>query len=419
MSKKPAAWVTSVGVPLVAVSQLRAEGSIGYTHETYAEDHGRMTVQTESVRVHAAISPTVDFTLRGVYDGISGATPIGAPPIDQLTIVNPQTHQRVPPSAITGFTRPLNGMSGASSPSQASPLGVVPLAGSHDIRRGLDVTSGVAFGPARFIPEFSYSKENDYISYSGALNGTYDLNNKNTTLNAGWSHSYDQVLSNPFTYIRSTAIKNSDDFVLGVTQLLGPRTIFSANATFTYEHGYLNDPYRSVVFDETSLDPNAHVILNGEKRPSERSQEAILLTLTQSFPALNASVEGTYRFYHDSYGIDAHTMGVGWFQKFGRSVVVSPSFRYYRQSSASFYGIQFPGDPANDPSRVPRFYSSDYRLSFLETYTLGIEADITLHDQWHLHLGYQRYWMHGLDGVTVQSTYPNANVYTIGLTFSY
>ena len=112
---------------------------------------------------------------------------------------------------------------------------------------------------------------------------------------------------------------------------------------------------------------------------------------------MNASVEASYRFYHDSYGIIANTVGVEWFQKIGQSAVVSPSFRYYRQGAAHFYGIQFPGDPNFDPAHVPTYYSSDYRLSFLETFTLGIEATIHLGEQCDLRLGYQRYWMRGLD----------------------
>ena len=106
-------------------------------------------------------------------------------------------------------------------------------------------------------------------------------------------------------------------------------------------------------------------------------------------------------------------------QKIGHYGVISPSFRYYRQGAAHFYGIQFPGDPVNDRAHVPSFYSSDYRLSFLETFTLGLDADVKLRDQWDLHLGYQRYWMRGLDGKTLQSTYPSAHIFTVGLTFSY
>ena len=411
-------WIMGVGVPFLAVAQSRAD-DIGFAHETYVEDHDRMSVQTESLRAHITATPWLDFTVRGVYDGITGATPIGAPAIKQLKLVDFRTHQPIPPSTIAGYTRPLNAVSGASSVTQATPQDVVPLANSHDIRRGVDIMSGLTFGPNRIVPEISYSNEHDYISYSGAINYIRELNDKNTTLNVGWSHSYDQVLSNQFTYITRDQVKNTDDFILGATQVLTPGTLFSANATIGHEDGYLDDPYRSVVFQETVLDPNARVILHGEKRPGTRDSQAILLTLTQSVPKLNASVEGSYRFYHDSFGIIANTFNIAWFQKIGQIGVISPSFRYYRQGAAHFYGIQFPGDPVNDPAHVPSVYSSDYRLSFLEAFTLGIDADVKLHEQWDLHFGYQRYWMRGLDGETLQSTYPSAHIFTVGLTFSY
>ena len=411
-------WMMGVGVPLLAVAQARGDDEFGFTHESYVEDHGRMTVETETVRLRKTFTPWLDLTARGVYDGISGATPLGAPAIDQLRLQQPKTHTPVPTAAITGFTRPLDGISGAS-PAQVLARNTIPLATSHDIRRGIDITTGLTFGPNRLAPEFSYSKETDYVSFAGALNYSLELNDKNTILNAGWSHSYDRVLPNQFTYLTRRAIKNSDDFILGFTQLLSPGTVFSLNGTVSHAEGYLGDPYRSVVFDETHLDPDARVVLDGEKRPSTRDAQALALSITQAVKPLNASVEATYRYYHDSYGIIANTVGIAWFQKIGQMGVISPSFRYYRQGAAHFYDIQFSGDPASDPSHVPRYYSSDYRLSFLETFTLGLEANIKLHEHWDLRLGYQRYWMRGLDHVTLQSAYPGANIFTIGLNVTF
>lgn len=160
-------------------------------------------------------------------------------------------------------------------------------------------------------------------------------------------------------------------------------------------------------------------MLQGEKRPSTRDSQALLLTATQAVTPLDASIEATYRFYHDSYGITANTVGVEWFQKLGRWAVVSPSFRYYRQSAARFYAIQFPGDPNFEPADVPTYYSSDYRLSSLETFTLGIGATVHLGERSDLRLGYQHYWMHGLDHETLQSTYPAAHIFTVGLEYRF
>jgi hypothetical protein len=417
-----------LSLPFIAVSPVRAaaaasaDDSVGFSHETYAEDQGRMQVQTETLRVQKTLTPWLDLTLRQVYDGISGATPIGAPPIQQLRMRDPRTGVPIPPSTITGYTRQLDAVSGASqsgSGPSAMAQNQLPLSQSVDVRWATDVAIGLTHGPHRLVPEFSYSTESDYLSYAFALNYSYEFNNKNTTLNLGWSHAYDRVLANQFTFLAQSTEKNTDNFLIGGSQLLGPGTVVGANVTIGYAHGYLNDPYLGVVFNESDLDPDNRVVLAGEKRPSTRNSQAILLSLTQAITPLDASVEGTYRFYHDSYDIFANTASVAWFQKIGRSIVLSPSARYYYQTAADFYGIQFPGDPTNNPDAVPGFYSADYRLSELQTITLGFEANIKLRDKWDLHVGYQRYWMRGLDGETDQATYPKANIFTIGLTYSF
>lgn len=415
-------WVLALSLPLVGVSRGRAEDSVGFSHQTYAEDHGRIEVQTETLRVEKTLTPWLELTLRETYDAISGATPTGAPEIRQLRMRDPRTGAAIAPSSITGYTRQLDGVSGASQSGpgvRAMAQNKLQLADSPDNREATDVAVGLTSGPHRLVPEFSYSNESDYQSYGFALNYSYEFNNKNSSLNLGWSHSYDKVLANGGTFLTSSSYKNSDDFLVGATQVLGPDTIVGANLTLGYQHGYLSDPYRAVVFDESDLDPDNRVVLNGEKRPSTRISQALLLSLTQAITPLDASVEGTYRFYHDSYGIDADTFSLAWFQKLGKAVVISPSARYYYQTGASFYGIQFPGDPINDPQRVPRFYSSDYRLSNLETFTLGLEANVKLREHFDLHVGYQRYWMRGMDHETDQSAYPKANIFTVGLTYTF
>src|ERR1700722_13389574 len=118
MAARSTRWMLAAGVPIIAAARAHAEDSIGFSHETYAEDHQRMEVNTESFRVQKTINPWLDLTVRGVYDAISGATPIGAPAINQLNLTDPRTLSRIPPATITGFTRPLDGLSGASPTTQ-------------------------------------------------------------------------------------------------------------------------------------------------------------------------------------------------------------------------------------------------------------------------------------------------------------
>src|SRR5436305_4712372 len=194
-------WMVGMSLPVLAAAHARGEGQASFFHETYAEDHGRMTVNTETFRVHWSLAPSLDITAHGVYDAISGATPTGAPAINQLTMRQPITHAPVPNSAITGYTRLIDGISGASHVAGQVSRTAIPLAESRDIRRGGDIAVGYTFGPHRLTPQISYSQENDYISWAGALNYSLELNDKNTVISAGWSHAYDQILATPFSFL--------------------------------------------------------------------------------------------------------------------------------------------------------------------------------------------------------------------------
>ena len=65
---------------------------------------------------------------------------------------------------------------------------------------------------------------------------------------------------------------------------------------------------------------------------------------------------------------------------------------------------------------TPAHYSADYRLSELHTFTMGIGVSVELHEHVVLDLAYKRYLMRGLDGRTSADAYPDANVFTVGLT---
>jgi hypothetical protein len=415
-------WGMRLGVPVLSLAQARGEDQVSYRHESYQEDNNRVRVETETALIKAVLAPWLDIKVTSVYDAISGATPSGAPAPNSFTLHPTGTTLSIPGTAITTFKKStsLDAVSGASSSSSSRNVSTtaVPTGIMMDKRTAVDLSAGMTFGPHRIIPQFSYSEEIDYISYAGALNYELELNQKNTVLKAGWSHAADRIIPNANTFLQQQEFKNSDDFLVGVTQLLGPKTVLNANFTFGHAEGYFDDPYRGVIFDGTMPSGTRMDTLTiyPEHRPAVRSKQVADISLTQAVTPLDGSVEASYRFYHDSYEIYGHTAGLAWFQKVGSFLVVSPSFRYYMQSAASFYGTIFSGDPVTDPSAVPEFYSSDYRLSKMETFSLGIQATVKARDWLGFDLGYQHYIMRGLDGVTSQSAYPNANVFTIGAT---
>jgi Protein of unknown function (DUF3570) len=279
----------------------------------------------------------------------------------------------------------------------------------------LSIEAPVTFGVHEVTPQFSFSEESDYTSYGGALNYSLQLNEKNTTLNVGWAHTSDRVRDT----LQAIHDKRSDDFLAGINQLLGPKTVLGINFTYGEAHGYLNDPYRIMIgVADPQFDVSGNSPLSGgeELRPNHREKYIGRVSITQFITPVNASVEGAYRFYHDSFGIDAHTAELSWYQKIGKHVIVAPNARYNRQSAADFYYEALSGMPFFDPGNypTPKYYSPDYRLSELQSFTAGINITVMATKWLTFDASYKRYIMEGLDGVTSQSAYPSANIFSVG-----
>jgi hypothetical protein len=376
------------------MARAQTQDHVDYRFQDYAEEGGRIHVQTQTAMFDVGVQPWLELKGEIVYDAISGATPTGAPPPTAL-------------AAFAGWPTPLSDK--------------VPVVPMHDIRMAESFETDFNFGIHHIRPEVSYSEEHDYISYGGSLNYSIDLNQKNTTLNVGWSHNADTVLPIQGENIFQRMSKSSDEFGVGLTQLLGPKTILTANVSARESQGYLSDPYRGVVFDDYPQGDPTSISVYPENRPGRRDSYTGFVSLTQFVSPLNGAAAVSYRFYDDSYGVLAHTGELEWRQKIGRRITVCPSFRYYRQTAASFYATQFAGDPTNpfDPTPTPQYFSSDYRLSEMEAFTFGISVHAALASWASIDVSYQRYEMRGLDGVTSPSAYPKANIVTVGarLTF--
>src|SRR5204863_8589727 len=114
------------------------------------------------------------------------------------------------------------------------------------IRRAWNIGFDTHIGRHTISPEFSHSKEDDYESFAYGLNYALDLNQKNTTVRLGASHSCDEV--NP-AFFTKPEDKESTDFLAGISQILSRNTVFTADFTYGISSGYLNDPYKSIRFD--------------------------------------------------------------------------------------------------------------------------------------------------------------------------
>jgi hypothetical protein len=359
----------------------RADDSIAYKFENYREDDNRITVETQSGVVDQDVGSFGHLSLTGTIDAVAGATPTGRPApegSDQVVLTEIHTRRK------------------AWSGSYAEQI------------KGFNIDVG-----------FAESREPDYVSRGWSVNTLTDFNEKNTTLRVGIAGTSDRV---EVFFEPAYLPKHTTSAIAGITQVLDPLTFVTVNFTLSGDDGYLSEPHK---FVEKGVEIFPGVVLEesfGENSPNERQSGSMFAAVNHAFPKLSGAIEGTYRLYTDTYGIVAHTFGVSWLQHVGSRLILEPEARYYQQSAARFYHYNLDSTsivPTHDPVGAAPYYTSDFRLSAEDDFTIGLKATVKVTDRLQLVAAFERFEMHGRDGVTPSSAYPRAGISTVGAKFSW
>ena len=149
--------------------------------------------------------------------------------------------------------------------------------------------------------------------------------------------------------------------MVGLTQVLTKQDIVQVNLGYSRAKGYNSDPYK--LFDE---------------RPQMRESKTVMTRWNHHFDRKDGTSRISYRYYTDTYGINAHTFGVEYIQPLPKEWTVTPIVRLYSQTSAKFYLSDFPDASAD----LPTFYSMDQRLSAFGAITIGIKLDKKIAKDW-------------------------------------
>ena len=361
----------------------RADSSITYNYADYSETAGRVGVHTQGILAEQDLGADFKISVTAINDAIAGATPTGIP-------------------APAGSNQ-------------------VPLAILHDHRKAWETDLSHQFDRFNVTAGYAESREHDYISKGWSLNTLTDFNQKNTTLLFGVA-GHDDSVETFYDPQHFYAKQHSFSSILGVTQLIDPRTTFTLNVTWARDTGYLSDQYKAVQKTLELVPGSFFTLVFPENRPSERNSGVLFACVNRAFPELRGALEGSYRFYADTYGVAANTLEVKWLQKLGDTLVLAPDFRFHEQGAADFYHYNLDTTdivPTYIPSPSGPAYSSDYRLSSLQAVTYGLNLSWKPRSWLKLTLDYSRYNMRGRDGVTPQSAYPDANIYTAGAQISW
>ncbi len=365
----------------------RAENSLAYKFEDYAESGGRIAVRTQGAFLEQDLGTEMHFKLEGVLDAITGATPSGQPaPAGSDRVVTSELHA--------------------------------------ERRKAWDAALSRQFKRVNVSLGAANSRESDYISNGWSVNTLTDFNQKNTTLLLGLAGTDDKIKV-LYNSRAPRQRKHTNDVIVGITQLLDPRTTLTLNFTWGRARGYLNDQYK-LVQKNTELFPGIFLPLTfAENRPGTREKRVAFVGFNRAFAEARGALDASYRYYHDTYRTRAHTLDLAWFQHLGEKIIVRPGVRFYQQTAANFYYYNLDGTAltpfsgVNGPRPQGPFYSSDFRLSALRTWTYGLKVVWNLTDTLSLDLAREQYDMQGRDGVTPASAYCNARILTAGLKYSW
>jgi hypothetical protein len=383
--RQPGATAEASAVPLALLILLasprpaaRAEDFLAYKVVDYSENGDRINVRTQVLDASQDLGVDTQFGVTLTNDAIAGASP-------------------------TGLRAPAGS-------------GQVPLAHLSDHRKEWEADLARQIRAVNIAVGASESREHDYVSRGGSLNTLTDLNEKNTTVLAGVG-AHDDDVKAYVSPLEHYLPKHAFNAILGVTQLLDPFTSVTLNATWGRETGYLDDQYK-LVQKSLELAPGDFLPLAYlENLPGTHDFAAVFASVNRAFPAVRGALQASYRYYRDTYGVAANTMEASWLQKIGGRFTLAPNLRYHEQDAARFYYYNL-DQTGIMPTAVPNpsgpHYSSDYRLSSLDSVTCGLKLTCTVSDRLQADAAVDHYVMRGRDGVTPGSAYPTANIISLG-----
>jgi hypothetical protein len=238
------------------------------------------------------------------------------------------------------------------------------------------------------------SREPDYLSMTGGLAASTELNDKLITPRLGYAYTYDRIgiRNTPFAQYERNLVTH--EMEAGVTFVLSPTTLLVTGVTLRVERGEQSKLYRFVpVFDPdvaARIQPGESIEsvnaqrLNPRPRevvPQERDRFAIGARVNHRFASATLRVDE--RIYTDTWGVKASTTDARYLYDLGEHLRVWPHLRLHAQSGASFYRLAYAAllDDNGDPLVTYRYRTGDRELAPMVTVTVGGGTRIALNSE--------------------------------------
>ena len=219
---------------------------------------------------------------------------------------------------------------------------------------------------------FTDSAENDYKAQSMNIGVAQEVFGGMTTVTMSYGRGSDEIYRNgPDGQPDGVFAEEADrrNYRLGLSQVITRNMLLSMNYEAIVDEGFLNNPYRQVRYEDPSSATGYSY--EAEVYPRTRSSNAVSFNTRYHLP-YRAAVHGGYRFFADSWGIDAHNFDIGYTHPLKEALILDVSYRFYTQSAADFYSDLFAHEGAQN------FLARDKELSTFNSHTVRIGASYDL-----------------------------------------
>jgi hypothetical protein len=234
-------------------------------------------------------------------------------------------------------------------------------------RTQMSLGADVLNGRTQYTVAFSNSDENDYTANTAAIDVSQDLFGDLTNLSFGYSRGWDEVRKRGDPEFNEPVDRST--WRIALSQILTPSLMIGMNWELVSDEGFLNNPYRSVRY----LDPDSALgyAYQAEVYPRTRVSNALAFNARYFLP-YRAALSGNYRWFTDTWGIDASTVTLGYTHPWGERWMFEMTYRWYSQSAADFYSDLFPYESAQN------FLARDKELSTFTSNMVGVGATYEL-----------------------------------------
>ena len=300
-------------LPLPAAAAVLPEDRADVLYHSY--DGGGMDIHGPSVLVRKGVAGRVSVSANYYVDQVSSAS------IDVMTNASPYNEERKEKSL------------------------------------GVDYLSGKAI----YSLSYTNSKESDYDATTINFGASQDFFGDLTTLSFGYARGDDTVRRNRDNSFEETV--DRQNFRIGLTQVLTKNILASVSHEFISDEGYLNNPYRSVRYNNGGV-----AGYQSEVYPDTRTSEASALRLGYYLHWWRSAIHAEYRQFEDSWGIRAQDWGLTYVHPLQRGWEVEANYRQYSQTGADFYSDLFPFQDAQN------FMARDKEMSTFDSWSAGMAA---------------------------------------------